>query len=109
MLTRAEIRSLAEANLARLSEVRAEGGNVHQAILDQHDELNARTDSWPPEHRERFWTMYAEEMEALKNAAEERLAAADAQLARSAAWGEILGGLIGFAVLALFFYWILSG
>lgn len=62
--TRAEIREFVRINAEELLEFSRAGGNAHQKSLDQKDLLEEQLAPLTDEQRDRFYTIYAEEMEA---------------------------------------------
>lgn len=105
-MDRAEVRALAEKHSEELKLVVDEGGNVFQKSIDQNDLVDAIGKAMDDGDAEKFYAMYAEEMEACTNQTIERTnqiiartreiehATAEANLK-----AESFGGAIGVAIL----------
>lgn len=106
-LSRSKVRAFVQKNHEELKEISLRGGNPHQRALDQQDDLEVMISSWPDESREKFMAMYIEELNAVtaqtEHETQELLRQADQQVADSAAVGQIIGAIVGVAVLIFIF------
>ncbi|MGP5236866.1 hypothetical protein [Pseudomonas helleri] len=63
-VTRPAVRRYAQEYSAERLAFSESGGNIHQKILDQQDELEDRLSELSEHERQSFWQMYAEELDA---------------------------------------------
>ncbi|AVH38084.1 hypothetical protein AL532_17930 [Pseudomonas monteilii] len=73
-VTRAAARQCVKEYGAEISEFSKSGGNIHQKILDQQDELEERLSELSEDERQKFWQMYVEELNASTNHANSEVA-----------------------------------
>ncbi len=77
--TRAEIREFVRLNSEEILEFASTGGNPHQKSLDQKDLLEERLSSLTDEQRDRFYSIYAEELHASNEHALHKLKSAPSE------------------------------
>jgi len=100
MPTRAEVRAIAERHMAEFRVVAQQGGNVHQRGIDTTDEVAAYAAHLAPDDRIRLLNMYAKELNALAQFANDQTAQILATTPRNqVSDSSFVGSAIGFVVV----------
>jgi capsule polysaccharide export protein KpsE/RkpR len=100
-VTRAVVREHAQKYGAERLAFSESGGNIHQKILDQQDELEERLSELSEDERQNFWRMYVEELNASTNHANSEVAKIEAKNALIDSAVGSSGKVIMWAVFAV--------
>jgi predicted metal-dependent TIM-barrel fold hydrolase len=103
---RAAVRELVRKNAEELAEYAKAGGNAHQKVLDQHDQIEETISDLSLEDRVAFYTVYNEELNA-KNAGVKLESAKSLHVAAQQEEEDAnLGRLVWGVIIALIFVFI---
>ena len=109
-IDRKSVRSLVEAYTTAMQMALENGENIHQMSLDQKDRIDQFAATLSEEDQVRFFTLYAEEMEAHAAATNDRANALNAQTVerniRNAENANNMGTLIGYVLAIIAVIWV---
>lgn len=105
--SRAEIRDYIAIQLSRVRAHAQAGGNPHQLLLDQTDQLDAFVALLPEPERADFIRVYTEEMEAALAGLKQEVEVVETAAIQKAVTGDIIGRTVLWIVAVFFIIFIL--
>ena len=107
IIDRTSVRALVELESKHLYDVAVAEGNVHQASLDRQDQVQAYTASLNEADRQKFTTMYEQEVSASTQTARDAIAAIHAKASAQAVQNLTNASQVGRWVSIVLFFIVL--